>query len=499
MAHKKFEGPHYASHTAASHTDARAPRNVHLMGICGTAMAALAGSLQALGMHVSGSDAQVYPPMSDHLARLGIPISEGYRAENICDDTDLVIVGNVIQESNPEAVEMRRQGLPYLSMAEAVNRFAIAGRHCVAVVGTHGKTTTTALAAHIFTELGARPGFLIGGIARNFESNFALGDGEIFIIEGDEYDTAYFDKTPKFFKYHPRTAVFTSLEFDHADIYPDLAAIRDHFARLVAELPAEGLLIACGDDPEVRGLLHRAPCPVVTYGVEKGADCRLIEVRVNEKETAFETEWEGHRATWRMPMAGMHNACNATAVMVLARRMGYGDDEIQRAMAGFRGVKRRQEVRGVAHGVTVIDDFAHHPTAVRLTIAAIAERYPGRRVWAVFEPRSFTARSDRFQTEFVESFRAAQRVVLAPPYRSSISSGTRPLDTPAIAAALQAKGVSATACPDTEAVLELVSSEAASGDVVLIMSNGGFDDIHQRLLDNLGSRPDHGHKETAAS
>ena len=185
--------------------------------------------------------------------------------------------------------------------------------------------------------------------------------------------------------------------------------------------------------------------------------------------------------------------------MVLARRMGYGDDEIQRAMAGFRGVKRRQEVRGVAHGVTVIDDFAHHPTAVRLTIAAIAERYPGRRVWAVFEPRSFTARSDRFQTEFVESFRAAQRVVLAPPYRSSISSGTRPLDTPAIAAALRAKGVSATACPDTEAVLDLVSSEAASGDVVLIMSNGGFDDIHQRLLDNLGSRPDHDHKETAAS
>ena len=465
-------------------------RSVHLLGICGTAMAALAGSLKARGLHITGTDDHVYPPMSDHLDALGIPYNRGYRPENIPADTDLVVVGNVIRESNPEAQEMRRRALPYLSMAAAVKRFAIGPRQCVAIVGTHGKTTTTSLAAHALVELGMDPGFLIGGIARNFSSNFRVGEGAVFVIEGDEYDTAYFDKTPKFFKYEPEIVLFTSLEFDHADIYPDLDAIRFQFSKLLESLPSQGLAIACVDDPNVKALLPRAPCPVITYGFSEEAELRLSAWRAEGAGGVFVTESKGVRSEWHLPAPGRHNALNAAAVVALARHLGHEDAAIQRAFSGFLGVKRRQEVRGEAGGVTVLDDFAHHPTAIALTIEAICGAYPGRRLWAVFEPRSFTARSARFQTEFSVSFTGADRVLLAPPPVSdySASKGARPLDTLAIAEAIRQTGGWAQALTGTEALLEVLIAECAPGDVVLIMSNGGFDRLHERLLQALARK-----------
>ncbi|MEE8434962.1 MAG: UDP-N-acetylmuramate--L-alanine ligase, partial [bacterium] len=486
-----------------------------MMGICGTAMTALAGCLRSLGMRVTGSDAHPYPPMSDHLRKLGIEPFEGYRAENIPADADLVVVGNVITEANPEAAEMRRRGLPYLSMAAAVKRFAIAGRHAIVVAGTHGKTTTTSLAAHALVELGAEPGFLIGGIAQNFGTNFRMGGDSsgggsgLFVIEGDEYDTAYFDKTPKFFKYEPRTLIFTSLEFDHADIYADLDAIRTQFAGLLRSMPNQGRVIACTDDPNVRGLLSEASCEVVGYGFGAEAQWRLTSWEPAGEGGVFELREGGRKNTWRIPMPGRYNALNAAAVIALlafglentaglehASGTGYPPAEIQRALDGFKGVRRRQEVRGVADGVTVVDDFAHHPTAVRLTVEAMRGRYPGRRLWAVFEPRSFTARGGRFQHEFTEALAGADRVVCARPFTAEYSAGIVPpdvdsivpLDVDAIASELRRRGLAAVAMEDTDAILAHLNSEARPGDVVLIMSNGGFDDIHNRLLAALHQR-----------
>ena len=464
---------------------------MHLLGICGTAMSALAGCLQARGYRVTGSDENVYPPMSEHLAALGIALEPGYRAENIPTDVDLVVVGNVIRASNPEAEAMRTRGLPFMSMAEAVRRFAIGQRTSVVIAGTHGKTTTTSLCAHVLVELGADPGFLIGGIARNFGTNFRLGGGDVFVIEGDEYDTAYFDKTPKFFKYRPHTLLCTSLEFDHADIYPDLAAITAQFAALIGGLPRDGLLVACADDPNVAALTPLAPCPVVTYGTAAEAACRIENWRPEGPGAVFETHWAGTRHTWRVPLAGVYNARNAAAVIVLAQRQGYTPERIQEALLTFQGVKRRQEVRGEAAGVTVIDDFAHHPTAVRLTIEAIRAGYAGRRLWAVFEPRSFTARSNRFQAEFPAALSGADRVLLAPAFHGT-ATGTGALDTQALAEALNRAGTPAWAAASTDEILDVLSAEAAADDVVLVMSNGGFDDIHTRLLRRLQSAQDAG-------
>ncbi|MBI3993746.1 MAG: UDP-N-acetylmuramate:L-alanyl-gamma-D-glutamyl-meso-diaminopimelate ligase [Candidatus Lambdaproteobacteria bacterium] len=452
-------------------------------------MTALAGCLQARGYRVTGSDENVYPPMSEHLAALGIALRPGYCAENIPADVDLVVVGNVIRASNPEAEAMRARGLPFMSMAEAVRRFAIGERRSVVIAGTHGKTTTTSLCAHVLVELGADPGFLIGGIARNFGTNFRLGGGDVFVIEGDEYDTAYFDKTPKFFKYQAHSLLFTSLEFDHADIYPDLAAITTQFAALIRGLPRDGLLVACADDPNAAALTSLAPCPVVTYGTAVEADCRIESWRAEGPGARFETHWQGVRHSWHVPLAGVYNARNAAAVIVLAQRRGATSQRIQAALDAFQGVKRRQEVRGEAGGVTVVDDFAHHPTAVRLTIEAIRARYPGRRLWAVFEPRSFTARSAHFQAEFPAALAGAERVLVAPAFHGTSAAGAA-LDTRAVAEALNRAGTPALAAGGTDEILDVLSAEAVPGDVVLVMSNGGFDNIHARLLQRLASAPD---------
>lgn len=459
--------------------------HVHMLGICGTAMAALAGTLQAQGHRVTGSDNQVYPPMSDHLDALGIVYHQGYKPENIPQDADLVVVGNVIQESNPEAQAMRDRGLEFVSMAQAIKQYAIGERRTVAMVGTHGKTTTTALAAHVLVSLGADPGFLIGGIAKNFGTNFRLGEGRVFVIEGDEYDTAYFDKTPKFFKYQPDIVILTSLEFDHADIYQDLGQIKGLFRDLLVGMPKDGLVIACVDDANVAEILPEASCQALTYGFSPQANFQLSQWETRQTHSSLHTSHGPWQAEWRLPMAGRHNAQNVGAVVALARHLGYDDSRIQTALDSFQGVKRRQEVRGEVNGITVIDDFAHHPTAVALTIEAMQHKYPGRRLWAVFEPRSFTARSNRFQKEFQQALSAADRVLLARPYASGYSSGITPMDTVAMAGSLESEGSWAMAPENTDALLDVLSRETATGDVVLIMSNGGFDNLHERLLESL--------------
>ncbi|MDH4121174.1 MAG: Mur ligase family protein [Deltaproteobacteria bacterium] len=470
------------------------PKHVHLLGICGTAMAALAGALKAQGSVVTGTDENVYPPISDQLDRLGIAYNRGYRAENIPPGVELVVVGNVIRRDNPEVQAVMSQGLPYLSMAEAVYRFAIAGRNTLAVVGTHGKTTTTTLAAHALVELGADPGFLTGGIPKNFPDNFRVGGGDWFVIEGDEYDTAFFDKTPKFFKYHPKVVLFTSLEFDHADIYDSLDTIRGHFAKLLTGLPADGLIVACHDDPGARELVAELsaqgalPCPVVTYGLEEGAGCRLTHTQTGPDGVRFTTRWEGREDSWFFPLGGDYNALNAAAVMIALIRLGHAPAQVAAALASFQGVKRRQELRGVAGGVRVLDDFAHHPTAVRLTLKGVRQRYPEGTLWAVFEPRSFTARSSRFQTEWGQAFWGAGQVLLAPPFRPANASANQLLDTRRVAEDTQAGGTPARALGSTDEILAVLEQETTPGDTVLVMSNGGFDNIHQRLLDRLAQR-----------
>jgi len=451
-------------------------------------MAALAGALKQQGYRVTGTDEHVYPPISDFLAAQGIAYTQGYAAGNIPQDTDLVVVGNVIREANPEAAEMRRRELPFLSMAEAVYQYAIRGRFTLAVVGTHGKTTTSTLAAHTLVHAGQDPGYLIGGIPMNLPANFATGQGQNFVIEGDEYDTAYFDKTPKFFKYRPSGVIFTSLEFDHADIYPDLEAIRRHFRALIQGLPPKGFLVACWDDPNVRELLPLAPCPVVTYGSQPGADCRQEVLAITPEGTRFRVTWGQEQQEWTIPLAGDYNAANATAVMIAARRMGLSANAVQSAFSAFQGVKRRQEVRGVANGVTVIDDFAHHPTAVRLTIAAVRQKYPHGTLWAVFEPRSYTARHKRFQEDWGRAFPLADRVLLAPPYQPPGSPASDLLDVAQVARDVNTQGGQAQTCTNTQAILDILASQAHPGDTVLVMSNGGFDNIHQRLLDALAKR-----------
>lgn len=464
------------------------PEKIHMLGICGTAMAALAGLLKEKGCTVTGTDDAVYPPMSDHLDALGITYQQGYRAENIPKDVSLVVVGNVITRDNPEAAEMRRREMPHVSMAEAIKTFAIGPRHTVAVVGTHGKTTTTSLAAHTLRSLGADPGFLVGGIAMNFSSNFHTGAGDVFVIEGDEYDTAYFDKTPKFFKYKPDTLIFTSLEFDHADIYDDLATIEGHFSALLGQIPAEGTVFACADDPGVTKILAASTAKVVTYGESPNADFHLKGWHPSGEGIQMETEFQGQAHSWHLPMPGRHNALNASAVIALALSRGDSANDIAKGLRSFQGVKRRQEVRGVADQVTVMDDFAHHPTAIALTIEAIAGQYPGQRLWAVFEPRSYTARSNRFQKEFTEAFSQSEFTLLAPPFTPKNTPKHPPLDTEAIAEELRAKGKQARACSGTDEILKILGEETTPGDVVLIMSNGGFDDIHKRLLNVLEER-----------
>ncbi len=473
-------------------------KNVHLIAACGVGMASLAGMLKEIGCRVTGSDANVYPPMSTQLERLGIRLSSPYAAANIPGDADLVIVGNAVSRDNPECVEAARRGLATLSMPQAVADYFIKGKESVVVAGTHGKTTTTSLMAWALFALGQDPSFLVGGVPTNFPVSYRVGGGRHFVVEGDEYDTAYFDKGPKFLHYLPKVVLLTSIEFDHADIYRDLAHLAESFRKLVAIIPPDGLLVACADYPVVLEVASRARCPVVRYAragaaaaPAAAAGAKSWAVRVLGEDGGFtrfrmENGAEGHDYALRLP--GAHNAENAAAVAIALRHFGFPPARVAEALAGFSGVRRRQEVVGEFGGVLVVDDFAHHPTAVRETIGAIRARFPGRPVTAIFEPRSNTSRRKVFQKEFAEALAAADAVILAGVFGSGKLSPEERMDPREVVAAVARAGRAAFYIEEVDGIVEHVAAAARPGDLVLVMSNGGFGGIQGKLARALSER-----------
>jgi len=460
--------------------------HIHLMGVCGTGMGSLAGMLKASGFTVTGSDQHVYPPMSDFLAEQGIAVQSGYCAENLASRPDLVVVGNVITRKNPEAEALASLGLPYVSFPQALSHYFLATKTSLVVAGTHGKTTTSSLLAAMLHDAGLSPSFMIGGLVQAFGSNFHIAEGDHFVVEGDEYDTAFFDKGPKFLHYRPHVAIITSIEFDHADIYADLEAVKHSFRRLVAIMPPDGCLVACVDDPVVREVVAGAPCQVLGYGESDDAFWRLDDLRVTPAGTDFTAHRDGKSfGSFHSVMPGRHNAMNGLAVIAVLDRLGVGVDAISAGIANFAGVRRRQEVRGIVGGVTVIDDFAHHPTAVRETVSALASAYEGQRLVAVFEPRTNSSRRRVFQDAYVSAFDQAQEVLIKEPEPLANVPPEERFSCRQLAEDLVQRGVDAHYFPDTDAVIAYLVAHARPGDVLAILSNGGFDNIHTRLLSAL--------------
>jgi UDP-N-acetylmuramate: L-alanyl-gamma-D-glutamyl-meso-diaminopimelate ligase len=463
-----------------------AVRHVHLMGICGTGMAALAGLLQQSGYTVSGSDANVYPPMSDFLAGEGIHVMQGYAPENLDPAPDLVVVGNVIRAVNPEARALGERRIPYLSMPQALGYFFLKDNTSLVVAGTHGKTTTSSLLATTMHYAGCTPGFFIGGLVEAFGRNSQRSDSGYFVVEGDEYDTAFFNKVSKFLHYRSQCAILTSIEFDHADIFDDLEAIKDSFSRFIDLIPKDGCLVACFDDPLVQELSRRASCPVLSYGSSDNCRYRIAKVRAKGLTTAFTLLKDGkHFGEYLLPMPGMHNVQNGAAVIALLDHLGFDPQQVGQALQRFQGVKRRQQVRGVVNGVTVIDDFAHHPTAVKATVAALRKAYPDQRLLIVFEPRTNTSRRAVFQDVYVQAFTGADRIFIREHVPLADVPALEQFSSGRLAADLQAMGQQADFFVDTGAILDSLKEEVGAGDVVAILSNGGFDGIHSKLLELL--------------
>ncbi len=465
------------------------PRHVHFVAIAGTGMGSLAGLLRARGFEVTGSDENVYPPMSTSLQRWGIPVSIGFRPENVLERRpDLVVIGNAVRPTNPEARAVLESGIPYRSFPDALREIAIAEKHPVVVAGTHGKTTTTSLLAWLLLATGRDPSLLVGGIAANFDGSFRVGDGPHFVVEGDEYDTAFFDKTPKFLHYAARTVLLTSVEFDHADIYRDLDHVKEAFRTLVASLPAHGTLVAATGHPGVRDVVEKAPCTVIPYraGGPAGPGYAGESLEVSPEGTRLRLHHDGRVAGEAfLPMHGRHNLENAVGALATAAALGVPLAEAATALAGFRGVKRRQEVRGEVRGVTVIDDFAHHPTAVRETLAALKSAYTGQRLVTVFEPRTNSSRRAIFQQDYVSAFDAADLIIIRKPLPLANIPEEDMFSSDRLAADLRTRGLNALTFADTDAILEHLMTTVQAGDVVAILSNGGFDNIHNRLLERL--------------
>jgi len=474
-------------------------RHIHLSGICGTAMASLAGLLQLQGHRITGSDKAAYPPMSDLLAALGIAILEPYAETNLDPAPDLVVIGNALSRGNPEIERVLDKRIPFTSMAALLREEFLVGRESLVVAGTHGKTTTTSMLAWIY-QVAARenpalePSFLIGGVAENFGSSFQLRPTRTFIVEGDEYDTAFFDKGPKFLHYFPDGLILTHVEFDHADIYVDLAAVKTAFKRLVNLVPRRGLIVAYDNSGNVSECVAGAFCRVQRYGFSESSDWRIRALRHDAGLTRWEVWYAGKLwAELAMAMAGEHNALNATAAAALASGQGIDKDSIIAALASFKSVKRRLEVRAVLNGITIIDDFAHHPTAIRETLRALRSVYPQSRLWAVLEPRSNTLRRKVLEDDLVASLRLADRVVLAGVFQQQRIPEDERLHPEDVVCALNAAGSKAELCSDVEAIVNSIAPQLASGDVVAILSNGGFDGIYEKLPARLRQQfPDGG-------
>ena len=454
-------------------------KSVHLVGICGTAMASVATALQERGIRVTGSDQNVYPPMSTFLADQGIEVREGYHESNLAGTPDLVVIGNAISRGNPEAEAVLEQKLRYCSLPELLKETFIRGKRSLVVTGTHGKTTTASLLAWVFEHAELNPSYFIGGIPENFSCGARFTDSKWIILEGDEYDTAFFDKRSKFVHYLPEVAVINNLEFDHADIFDSLEQIQLSFRRFINIIPRNGLLLANGDDENIAPLLESAPCPVEQFGLSGGL-C-ASDLRFSEDGSQF----SDGGVDFSIPMFGELNVRNALAVIGVARHCGIDDGKIQSAFASFKGIKRRMQVRGEARGVTVVDDFAHHPTAIAETLKALRSRFPGRRVWAVFEPRSNTTRRAVFQGQLVKAFDAADCVVVAQVARLEQIRPDERLNPDQLIVDLRAGGKTADYLPDVGSIVDHISTLAKEGDVICVLSNGGFGGIHDRLLTAL--------------
>jgi len=487
--------------------------DIYIIAIGGTGMAPLACLLQEQGHRVRGADGPLYPPMSSLLERAGIRPHTGYDAAHLEPPPDLVVVGNAVRRDNPEAVAAERLGLPLLSMPQALARFFLAGKRPLVVTGTHGKTTTTAMAAWVYSRCGADPGYLIGGAPLDLPGSFARGGGlpdppqasphgaaRRFVVEGDEYNAAYFDRGAKFLHYRPETLILTSVEYDHADLYASPEALRDAYRQVIAQLPADGLLAACGDTPEVRELARRAPCRTVLYGLAEGNDLRPAGIQALREVTRFQVaDAEAGEVTIELPLAGSHNVANALAVWAAARRDGLAAGQVAAALAGFHGVARRLQELGSRGGVTVVDDFAHHPTAVGKTLAALRQRYPGRRLVALFEPRSLTAGRALFFDAYRQAFAGADQVLFAPTFYGGRLDAEERLDFAELAGELAASGVAAARFASVDELLAAAVAGSRPGDVLVTMSSGSFDGLPRRLLAALAAPPAAGRTAAAAA
>ena len=457
-------------------------KHIHLIGICGTAMASLAGMLKQRGFQVTGSDAAAYPPMSDFLSDLGIPVAQPFDAKNLEPRPELVVIGNAISRGNVELEYVLDQRIPFCSLPQLLHDEFLKGKEVLVVAGTHGKTTTTSMLAWIFHSAGRDPSFLIGGIAENFGSSFRLG-------QGDEYDTAFFDKGPKFLHYFPDAIILSSVEFDHADIYKDLDAVETAFRRLVNLIPRRGRIIAFDgvegehtDSPSLERCLAKAFCPVERYGAGAAANWKVTNLRLDPGRTTWTVEHNGDRwAEFEFGLAGEYNVWNATAAAALASSCGIATDKIAAALKSFKSVKRRLEVKAQVHGITIIDDFAHHPTAIAGTLKALRARYPGSRLWAILEPRSNTLRRRVLQSDLARSLAQADQIVVANVFRSEAVPENERLELPALASEIQQNGRPARLLADADAIVQTVAPELRSGDVVAILSNGGFGGIYEKL------------------
>lgn len=465
------------------------PDSVYLIGICGTGMGSLAGLFQQAGKRVSGSDASVYPPMSTRLAAQRIEVYEGFDATRLPGIADLYVVGNACTPTHIEAGWARENGMPQLSLPEAIARYFIQNRRSLVVTGTHGKTTTTSLLTHVLQSGGLHPGFLVGGVMNNGGASFDQGTGAHFVVEGDEYDSAYFDKRPKFMHYRPQSAIVTSLEFDHADIYASMEDYRSAFRAFVACVPEQGLLMLNADDLEVRALANDTPARVEYYGLDSDhAVITARDIRPGDGGIRFTPVVHGRPLnSMFLNMSGRHNLMNALSVLGICLDEGLPASQIGRAFASFEGIERRQQVRGEEHGVVVVDDFAHHPTAVRATLQAARERWPDRRIVAVFEPRSNSSRRKVFENGYAEAFRSADGVFLStPPFRHN-DDPSNFMDVDHVLSSVAAHGIDAFKGPDADALLPMLLRYLQPGDVALIMSNGSFGGIHGRLLAALAT------------
>ncbi len=466
-------------------------KRVYLIGICGTAMASLAGMLQQRGYEVGGSDEHVYPPMSTYLESLHIPVLEGYTREHL--ETfrpDLVVIGNVAARTNAEAEATLQMDLPYTSMPEAIYELFMKGKHSIVVAGTHGKTTTTSLMAWVLQAAGRDPSMVVGGIPLNFNQNFKLGSGPEFVIEGDEYNTSFFDKGAKFFHYAANTLIVNNIEFDHADIYADLSAIIDAFRKGVQQVEPGDVIVANGDDANVAGLRNDARGRWVTFGSDRRHTIAFEEAEFTPETTSFTALWEGKNwFRFRTTLSGQHNVLNALAVIATARLRGVNAAAIQKGLETFRGIKRRMEVRGVERDVTVIDDFAHHPTAIATTLNGARRSYPGHRLWALFEPRSISSSRKEFESGYIDAFHQADRVVIGPIFHRDRYESRYGLDkmmsVPTIVDRLNGDGIPTAQIDDIDAIAGLVAREAKPNDVVVVMSSGAFGGVHGKILEQL--------------